>query len=257
MSARHLAIATLVGATTVLGSPHVDGQGRGGSPATARASAPIDLTGYWVSFVTEDWRYRMVTPAKGDYQGVPMTPEAATIADTWDPAADEAAGEQCKSYGAAALMRVPGRLHVTWRDDDTLRVDADAGTQTRLFHFGQPPAGGARTWQGESSAEWQRPGGGRGRGADAPDTPQRGALKAITRNMRAGYLRRNGVPYSENAVLTEYLNLARRPDGEEWLVVVSVVDDPLYLRQPFVVSTQFKKQADAAGWDPTPCSAAW
>src|SRR5438552_9832449 len=104
--------------------------------AAAKAQATIDLTGYWVSFVTEDWRYRMITPPKGDYAGVPMTPEARRIADAWDPAADETAGSQCKSYGAAAIMRVPTRLHVTWQDDNTLRIDTDAGTQTRLFQFG-------------------------------------------------------------------------------------------------------------------------
>src|SRR3989304_3982040 len=125
------------------------GPGRGGPPPTPRASAPIDLTGYWVSIVTEDWRYRRVTPPKGDYQGVPMTPEAVKVADAWDPAADEAAGEPCRSYGAPAIVRVPGRRHVTWQDGRTLRVEADAGTQTRLFRFGQPvPGGGAATGRG-------------------------------------------------------------------------------------------------------------
>ena len=105
--------------------------------ADPKAAAPIDLTGYWVSIVTEDWRYRMVTPAPGDYQGVPMTPAAIKLADTWDPAKDEAAGEQCKSYGAPAILRVPEHLHITWQDDHTLRMDTDAGKQTRLFHFGK------------------------------------------------------------------------------------------------------------------------
>jgi hypothetical protein len=73
----------------------------------------------------------MVTPAKGDYQGVPMTPDARKIADAWDPAKEEASGDLCKSYGAPALLRVPGRLHVTWQDDQTLRMDSDAGKQTR------------------------------------------------------------------------------------------------------------------------------
>src|SRR5580693_72020 len=79
--------------------------GRGGAALqTAREAAPIDLTGYWVSVVTEDWRYRMVTPARGDYQGVPMTPAARAIADAWDPAKEEASGDLCKSYGAPALL---------------------------------------------------------------------------------------------------------------------------------------------------------
>ena len=65
----------------------------------------MDLTGYWVALVTEDWRFRMITPPKGDYSRVPLTEQARKIADAWDPAADEAAGNQCKAYGAAAIMR--------------------------------------------------------------------------------------------------------------------------------------------------------
>ncbi len=98
------------------------------------------MTGYWVSVVTEDWRYRMVTPPKGSFGGVPLNAAGRQAANAWDPAKDEAAGGTCKSYGAAALMRVPGRWHITWENDTTLRVEADAGMQTRLFHFG-----GART----------------------------------------------------------------------------------------------------------------
>ena len=103
-------------------------QGRGGRaggppqpPATPRGAAPVDLTGYWVSVVTEDWRYRMVMPARGDYQGVPLTPAARKIADSWDAAREAASGEPCKAYGAPALLRVPGRLHITWQDDETLK----------------------------------------------------------------------------------------------------------------------------------------
>src|SRR5438093_4783865 len=112
---------------------------RGGPPPTPRAVAAADLTGYWVSVVTEDWEFRMVTAPKGEFGGlgsIPINDAGRRVAATWDPAKDEAAGEQCKSYGAAAIMRVPGRLHVTWQDDNTLRIDTDAGTQTRLLHFG-------------------------------------------------------------------------------------------------------------------------
>ncbi len=178
-------------------------------PSGARASAPIDLTGYWVSFVTEDWRYRMVTPPRGDYGRVPVTREALRILNAWNPAADGAAGEACKSSGAAALMRVPGRFRITWQDDDTLRIDSDAGMQTRLFRFGTVPVGrvgmsGARTWQGTSVARW-----------DAR------SLAIETRNMRAGYLRKNGVPYSESATLTEYFDVAPHPGGSQLLVVTA------------------------------------
>jgi hypothetical protein len=140
-----LVLAALLG--TSLAMPvALSAQGRGAAPPppqTAKAAASIDLTGYWVSVVTEDWRYRMVTPAVGDYQGVPMTPAARVIADAWDPAKEEASGDLCKSYGAPALLRVPGRLHITWQDDQTLRMESDAGKQIRTLHFGgwKAPAG--------------------------------------------------------------------------------------------------------------------
>jgi hypothetical protein len=210
-----------------------------GPPATAKAAAPIDLTGYWVAFVTEDWRFRMVTPHKGDYQSVPMTDAARKIADAWDPAKDEAAGNQCKSYGAAALMRVPARFHITWQDDNTLRVESDAGTQTRLFHFNPAASAGERTWQGYTAAQWQRP----------------SSLRVATNNMRAGYLRKNGVPYSENATVTEYFDIAPHPNGGQVLLVTTIVDDPQYLQQPFITSSQFKKEPDGSKWDPSPCTA--
>jgi len=250
LRARGLVIlAVVLAAHATVGA---QGRGRGGAaapPQTAKAAALIDLTGYWVSVVTEDWRYRMVTPARGDYQGVPMTPAARAIADAWDPAKEEASGELCKSYGAPALLRVPGRLHITWQDDQTLRMDADAGKQTRIFHFGdwKAPAG-PRTIQGDSMAEWQA-GGGRG----ATD----GTLQVTTSNLKAGFLRKNGVPYSDNASLKEYYEVITQPDGSPLLVVTIVTTDPEYLRQPFVISSHFKKEPGDAKWSPTACSATW
>jgi hypothetical protein len=255
VSQRAPAIATIIVAASLMGLPCVMGQNRGAPPTgpSAKLSAPIDLTGYWVALVTEDWRLRMLTPPKGDYQSVPMTAEARRIGDAWNPAADEAAGNQCKAYGAAAIMRVPGRVHVTWQDDDTLRLDADAGTQTRVFYFGPAPATlGDRTWQGYSRAQWERPAPPRG---GSPVPPIGGSLKVVTTNMRAGYLRKNGVPYSESALVTEYFDVAPLPGGGQALLVTSVVDDPQYLQQPFIVSSQFKKEADGSKWDPTPCTA--
>jgi hypothetical protein len=208
--------------------------------ATAKASAAVDLTGYWVAFVTEDWRFRMVTPRKGDYQAVPITEQARKVADAWNPAADEASGDQCKAYGAAAIMRVPPRFHIAWQDDNTLRVESDSGMQTRLFHFNSPALSpGERTRQGYSTAQWQTS----------------ASLKVATTNLRAGYLRKNGVPYSENAAVTEYFDIAPLPGGGQVLLVTTIVDDPLYLQQPFIVSSQFKKEADGSKWDPTPCTA--
>ena len=213
---------------------------------TPKAMAPVDLTGYWVSVVTEDWLYRMVTPKKGDYTSVPLNAEGRKIADAWDPAKDEAGGNQCKAYGAPALMRIPGRLHITWQDDSTLKVETDAGTQTRLFHFNPAAAGTGGDWQGASIANWETVAGARG--------PIRGAgLKVTTTRIKAGYLRKNGVPYSANAQLTEYYDRVNEANGDSWLIVKTIVEDPTYLNVPFITSTNFKKQADSSGWNPTPC----
>ena len=228
-------------------------QGRGATtPASARAAAPRDFTGYWVAVVTEHWHLRMMMPPKGDYAMLPLTPEGRKAADAWDPAKDKAEGTECRAYGAAGLMRIPGRLHIHWADDNTLQIDADSGTQTRLLRFGAPgatpPAGAASDWQGRSVAQWQGLGG-RGGGRAT------GQLRAVTTNMRPGYLRKNGVPYSENARLEEFFETFTEPNGDSWLVVTSIVTDPRYLTQPYATTYPFKKIGDRAGWDPTPCRA--
>lgn len=229
-------------------------------PPTPKAAGPIDLTGYWVSVITEDWRFRMVTPARGDYASIPITPEALKIADQWNPAKDTAAGEQCKSYGAPALMRLPTRLHITWQDDNTLKVETDAGQQTRLLHFGEWKApGGPATWQGDSVASWEtpRPRGGRARAGTPPAPAKTGDLKVFTTHLRAGYLRKNGVPYSANAELTEYWDINTHHDGSKWIVVTSNVHDPMYLQEDWITALHFRKEPDGSKWDTTPCSATW
>ena len=251
------------------------------APATPRAAAPADFTGYWVSVVTEDWRWRMVIPDKSDYTNVPLNAEGRRIADAWDLAKDQAAADQCKGYGAAAMMNIPGRLHIYWQDDNTLRIDADSGTQTRLLHFGgkaQPNE--APTWQGYSAAAWGEPnevidnrvggGGPVGQGGpehpeqDSPNPPQapitRGArssyLKAVTTHMLPGYLRKNGVPYGDQATVEEYMVRFSDPyRNDNWLMVTTVVTDPQYLIEPFITHSHFKKIPDNSGWDPTTCRA--
>jgi hypothetical protein len=259
---------------------HLSAQQRGGPAASARARAPIDITGYWTALITDDWEYRMVTPQKGQIQFIPLNDAARKAANAWDPARDEQAGLQCKGYGAAGVMRLPTRLHITWQDDDTLKVETDFGTQTRLFRFAaqQPPS--ERTWQGTSLAQWeggparggrgalteeqileaalQNPGGAPNAvpaaGAAAAPVNLSGALKVVTTNLRAGYLRKNGVPYSENAVLTEWFNLLG-DGGVRYLAIQTQVDDPTYLTAPFFRTLQFKKEPDGGKWNPTSCSA--
>jgi hypothetical protein len=235
-------------------------RGRGGPPPTPKAAAPVDFTGYWVSVVTEDWRWRMVTPIKGDFASIPFDAEGRKLGEAWDPAKDEASGDQCKSYGAAAIMRVPGRLHITWADDSTLRVDTDAGTQTRLLHFdGKPPQGAEPSWQGYSAAQWEKPLRGSGSPQAGLGATREGAdgrsLEVVTTQLRPGYLRKNGAPYSASTVLREYFDLSKERNGETWFVVTTVVEDPQYLSEPFVTSTNWKQEPDGAKWNPGACSA--
>ena len=233
-------------------SPYAQ-RGRGGAgagqAASPQQSAPVDLTGYWVSVVSEDWRYRMLTPPKSDVAGVPLNAEGRKIAEAWDPAKDTAAGEACRAYGAAGVMRIPGRLHMTWQDERTLEVETDAGTQTRLLRFGGGAAasGAERTWQGSSAAAWDAVQGGDG-------APRWGSLRVVTTQLRPGYLRKNGVPYSENTVLTEYFDLQSGPNGATWITITTIVNDPKYLTQEFITSTDFRKEPNGAKWTPTPCA---
>jgi hypothetical protein len=260
-----LALLVSLGAQT---AAHAQDRGaERGPPPTAEATAPVDFTGYWESIVQdEDWVYRMVTPRPGDYAGVPLNPAGIKVMEAWDPARDTAAGEQCKSYGAPAIMRVPGHLHVTWQDPQTLKMETDTGQQTRLLHFVPSMADeqGPRTWQGYSVAQWelQRQGGGFFGGGK----PVWASLKVTTTNLKAGYLRKNGVPYSETARVVEYFDLADDPQdvqdpkesgGQALLVVTSVVTDPVYLFSPFVTDDNFVRLSSDAGWKPSACSAMW
>ena len=125
-------------------------------PALApRAAALIDVTGYWVAIVDQDWRWRMITAPVGDVAGIPVNAAGRKLAEAWDPAKDQADGKQCKAYGAGGLMRIPTRLHIYWTDDATLAIDTDAGQQQRLLHFGGTPQGEA-SLQGYSAANWYK-----------------------------------------------------------------------------------------------------
>ena len=84
--------------------------------------------------------------------------------------------------------------------------------------------------------------------------PKHGSLKVVTTRLRPGYFRKNGIPYSANAVLTEYFTTLT-DSGIDYLVVTNFLEDAQYLAQPYVRSVQFRKQADSKGWNPTPCSA--
>jgi hypothetical protein len=146
---------------------------------------------------------------------------------------------------------------VSWSDDNTIKVETDAGQQTRLLNFDKTKqAGTEKTWQGFTTAEWTRPipppqRGAGARGA-APAGPLKGSLKIVTKNLKPGYLRKNGVPYSENAVVTEYFDRVSG-FGTDYLIVTTIVEDPTYLTGPFMTTSQFMREADGSKFKPTPC----
>ncbi len=154
-----------------------------------------------------------------------------------DPAKDEAEKDHCKAYGAPNIMRVPGRFHITWSDDRTLKIETDAGTQTRLLRFG-PATGpaGPPSRQGNSVAAWERK-----------------ALRVETSNLLPGYLQYNGVPFDGNLKMVEYFDVITEPKGEIWLINDAVLTDPGVLVRSHKRSTHLRKQQDAKGWNPEPC----
>ena len=217
-------------------------------PRNPRESAAIDLTGQWVAIVNEDWRWRMVTPPKGDYTSVqPLNAAGRAVADSWQPSDDGS----CRAYGAPGLMRMPTRLRIAWEGDADLTIRTDAGEQLRRLEFAPASASGAPSLQGHSVAVWRRtlppPGNARG------PQPTGGSLEVTTTGLIPGWLRKNGVPYSADTVLTEYFDRFAAPNGDEWLVVTAIVVDPQYLNGRFITSSHFKREPDRSKWSPQPC----
>lgn len=219
------------------------------SPSAQRAQAPQDLTGYWVSFVTEDWRWRMTTPPKGDYISIPLSDEGRKVAFAWDPKSEGS----CKAYGAGGLMHIPMRLNISWQGDDVLKVQSDAGQQTRLLQFAPKTTStaSARSLQGFSVAEWE-PLGPAGAGRAGGPAPPR-ALKVVTTNLLEGWLRKNGVPYSEQTTIVEHWDRVAFPNGDVWLTVSQYLSDPKYLTGEYTTSMHFKREPDGSKWRPSPC----
>ena len=266
-------VCALFAAALVAGSADAGQRGAGppggGAAASAKAAAPVDLTGYWVSLVTEDWIERMSPDSPpsgtggggggfggfgggggGGGRGRGGAPQAAPSPANADP---------CRVYGAGGSMRVPGRLNISWADDNTLKVEMDAGTQTRTMHFGQTaaPAGTPRSLQGYSVASWDtgaRGGGfggfGGARGGAAPAAPRWGQLKVVTTNTTGGYLLSSRNTYGENAVITEYF--APHSDfGTDYMTVITMIEEGG--GNPRTVSSTFKKEPNGSKFKPTGC----
>jgi hypothetical protein len=249
-------------------------------PPSGRPGAQIDLTGYWTSVISEDWRWRMVTPLKGDFANIPLNAAGQAIGEAWNPAKDEGSDQACKAYAAPGLFRLPEHLHIWWQDDQTLIIQVDAGMQTRILHFvsAAPAAGSsgatayptapagagtgaaeAPSWQGVSIAHWEGPGRaayfGAGLGLSPRGDTHSKALVVTTSNLRPGYLRKNGIPFSARTQMTEYIDSYTDPDSSRWILVTTIVQDPVYLTAPWVTTTDFKRLPDGERWRPAPCVA--
>ena len=259
---RFVGVAALVLALAAMAGSHLFAQGPApeGPPPTPRALTPqsLDLEGYWVSIINEDYRWRMVTPPPGDFASLPLNQAGREMGEQWTPDQDGS----CLAYGMAGLMRMPTRVHLTWVNDETLQIETDAGQQTRMLYFDASEAPTTSSLQGRSVAEWDPPAGGRGGGRGGPPPPptaaEFGTLKVMTSNLTGGWIRRNGAPYSDQATVEEYFDNFDSTDDSKWLIVTTIVRDPMYINGDYITSSHFRREAGPDGpapanWDPTPC----
>ena len=192
-------------------------------------AAPHDLSGYWEPLITEDFKLRTQGVKKGEYNGIELNDAARAIADQFKPdaGADELLFDKCGPHGAPRIMFTDTRLRIT-TGNAVVSMELEAEGQTRRFYLDKREwQGGELQWQGHSNAY--------------PDG--KSLLTVITRHMRPGLLRSNGIPYSEDAVLTEHY--ARHG---EYLTVIQALEDPEYLKSPFITSTSFRKIPDPNDW---------
>tara|TARA_R110000772_G_scaffold34492_6_gene83624 strand:+ start:6616 stop:7428 length:813 start_codon:yes stop_codon:yes gene_type:complete len=221
-----------------------------------REGAPIDLTGTWVSIVSEDWRWRMTTPLIGDFANIPENEAAREVAMAWYPEAN--IGNECIAYGAPSIMHRPGRIKIDWEDDLTLKMEFDAGMQTRVFNFDKAVPMGAASRQGYTLAKWEdAPAPAIFNGLRLGQTEAVGintlSLEAVTTNLVSGYLRKNGIPHSDQTKVTEYFDVFETPNGNSWFVDTIIVEDPVYLVEPWVTTMHFMKEEDDSKWNPQEC----
>ncbi len=213
------------------------------------------MTGYWVSVVTEDWRWRMLVAEPGDVEnGIPLNQAGRELAEAWRPDGNEL--ESCLVFGGAGIMRYPGRLYISWENEETLRMDFSAGEQARLLHFNDTDASSntASSLQGYTSANWYKERQTRGMGFGGPVRSfEGGNLRSVTQNLTPAFLQRNGVPYSDQATIESSYKVIDAPNGDRWLIITSVVNDPVYLQQHWITSTNFKYEENGDNWDPISC----
>ena len=182
-----------------------------------------------------------------------MNPAAQKIADAWDPAKDEAAGEQCKAYGAPGLMRGPTRLRITWLDDDTLKLetrlrDADAAVRLpRRPRRRAPRPGRASRWRSGSSRA----------AAGAAAAPRFGAHEDRSpRSCGPATCARTASRTATGTVFTEYWDLHTETNGDNYLVVTNIGERPDLPAGALDYGAALQARTGRRRkWDPAPCDA--
>ncbi len=190
------------------------------------ALAQVDFSGEWAPRFFEDQLERVPGPELGDYLGIPINDADRMRGDTWSASLLTLPEWQCRPHSADYIWRGPSNLRI-WKEVDpvTRQITAFHAEWLRsidrpVYLDGRPhpPEYAARTWAGFSTGKWDGD-----------------VLTVTVTHVKEGYVRRNGLARSEKAKLTEHW--IRHGD---WLTVVTYVDDPVYLTEPFVRSTDYE-----------------
>jgi hypothetical protein len=194
------------------------------------AAAQSELTGKWRGLFHEDYDHRIPGPELGDYTGIPLNEAGRLKARTWDASILSQPEQQARPHPAQYSMRGPASLRISEVvDPQTYRVVAYTiaglfGNADRTIWMDgrpHPSPRAAHTWNGFSTGEWI------GR-----------TLKVTTTHLKAAFLQRNGVPSSVQTRMTELISR-----HGNYLLNTTIVEDPVYLDEPFVRTTNFL-------WDP-------
>ena len=190
------------------------------------AFAQMDLSGEWAPRFHEEQPERLGGPEIGDYLGIPINDAARLRADSWDASILTLPEHQCKPHPADYGVRGPANLRI-WKemDKDSQQVIAFhthiswQAPERTIWMDGRPhpPDYAAHTWQGFSTGKWEGD-----------------MLTVTTTHLKTGWIRRNGVPRSDRAVLTEHWIR-----HGEYLTLVSIITDPAYLTEPFIRTTNW------------------
>jgi hypothetical protein len=206
---------------------------------TGDAQAQIDFSGEWRPLIHEDLGHRVDEraiagpgagtgaggPRVGDYAGLPINDAARSKAESWDPRIWAAPEHQTIPHPGAYWVHAPGGLRVSRVVDDAsgrvvgfrlYRVGGPGSTTRTIWTDGRPhpPDYAAHTWQGFSTGRWNGE-----------------TLIVETSHLKAGWVRRNGVPASDRTTLTQHM-----VRHGEYLTIVNIVSDPVYLDEPYVTS---------------------